>query len=360
MSALSDFELRRYNRQIILPEIGVDGQIKLKESRALVIGAGGLGSPVLMYLVAAGVGSIGIADYDRVDISNIHRQILYTAEDTGKLKTLAAFDRLHGMNSDCLINTYNVKITRQNIIDVISGYDVVIDCSDNFPTRYLVSDATEMLDIPLVFGAVYQFYGQVSVFNYMNGPAYRCLFPEMPSPGEVPSCTESGIIGFIPGIVGSFQACEAIKIITGAGEVLSGKLLQLDALSFRTEIIKFSCAADYRPMGIRSNYGFESDCPLAVISPSELAKEISDGSALTIYDIRSPEQFRKFNIGGLNVRADYILNNPKELPTDGKVVIVCEFGDESLALVDYLQNTEKLSNIFNLEGGIRDWIDSKV
>jgi sulfur-carrier protein adenylyltransferase/sulfurtransferase len=247
MSTLSDYEYRKYHRQIILPEIGDEGQEKLKESHILVVGAGGLGSPALMYLVAAGVGFIGIADYDRIDISNIHRQILYTAEDVGKLKTAAARDRLHSMNPDCHIVTYNIKITRQNIMETITGYDVVIDCSDNFPTRYLISDATEMMGIPLVFGAVYQFYGQASVFNFKNGPAYRCLFPEMPAPGEVLTCSEAGIIGVIPGIIGSVQAGEAIKIITGAGEVLSGRLLQFDALAFRTEIIKFACPDDYRP-----------------------------------------------------------------------------------------------------------------
>lgn len=358
MSPLSDFEIKRYHRQIILPGIGPEGQQKLKESRILVIGAGGLGCPALMYLTAAGVGTIGIVDYDTIDLSNIHRQVLYTTGDTGKFKTAVAAQRLREMNPDCRIITYNTRITRLNIMDIIGGYDVVIDGTDNFPTRYLVSDATEIMSIPLVFGAVYQFYGQASVFNYKNGPSYRCLFPEQPKPGEVPSCSSAGIIGVMPGIIGSVQAGEAIKIITGAGEPLSGRLLQIDILDFRTEIIKFSCEKGYKAPETLGVYNDQCESPVKSISPYDLEKEIREGNQVCIFDIRPASEFNRFNVGGVNIMAEELFNKPESLPADVKIVIVCETGDVSFAVVDYLQNNDKISNVFNLEGGIKNWMNS--
>jgi len=358
MSPLSDFEIKRYHRQIILPGIGTEGQVKLKESRILVIGAGGLGCPALMYLTTAGVGTIGIVDYDTIDISNIHRQVLYTTGDAGKFKTVVAAQRLLEMNPDCHIITYNTKINRLNIMDIIGGYDVVIDGTDNFPTRYLVSDATEILSIPLVFGAVYQFYGQASVFNYKNGPSYRCLFPEQPKPGEVPSCSSAGVIGVMPGIIGSVQAGEAIKIVTGAGEPLSGKLLQIDMLDFRTEIIKFSCDKNYTTPDTLSEYADQCESPVKSVSPHDLEKEIREGKQVCIYDIRQASEFNRFNIGGVNIKAEELFGKPESLPTDVKIVIVCETGDVSFAVADYLQNNAQISNVFNLEGGIKNWMDT--
>jgi len=358
MTTLSGFEITKYHRQIILPGIGTVGQEKIKEARVLVIGAGGLGCPVLMYLTAAGVGQIGIADYDKVDISNIHRQVLYTADDTGKFKTAVAAARLREMNPDCHITTYNVRITKGNIMDIISGYDLVIDGSDNFATRYLLSDATEMLGIPMVFGAVYQFYGQASVFNYNNGPSYRCLFPEPPEHDEVPSCSPAGVIGMMPGIVGSIQAGEAIKIITGIGEPLSGRLLQIDILDFRTEIIRFSCSKDYKPVETLGDYDEACGINVKSISPEELQKKLSAGTEINIYDIRPASEYDKFNISGVNILSAELLNDPKMLPASGMIVIVCETGDESFAVADYLQNNENIANVFNLDGGIRNWLNT--
>jgi|WetSurMetagenome_2_1015567.scaffolds.fasta_scaffold34331_3 sulfur-carrier protein adenylyltransferase/sulfurtransferase len=358
MTKLTKAELSRYQRQIILPGIGIDGQEKLKESRVLVIGAGGLGSPALMYLTAAGVSTIGIVDYDRVDISNLHRQVLYTTDDIGRMKTEAASERLSRMNPGCKIVTHNVRLTRFNIMDIIINYDVVIDGSDNFPTRYLVSDATEILNIPLVFGAVYQYYGQASVFNYKNGPSYRCLFPDQPKPGEVPSCSTAGVLGVMPGIIGSIQAGEAIKIITGVGETLSGRLLQIDTMNYRTDIISFSCDKNYIPAEVLGEYEMECVLPVNLISPEELAREMRNGAAIEIFDIRSSIQFGQFNLGGKNTQPEELMNHPEILPRDRKIVIICEFGDQSFAIVDYLQNNEQFTNVFNLEGGMKNWLSS--
>lgn len=354
---LSHSESSRFHRQIILPGFGTEGQAKLKDARVLVVGAGGLGSPVLMYLAAAGVGTIGIVEYDRIDVTNIHRQILYTAGDEGRLKAAAASERLRKMNPECNIVTYNLRLTKHNIMDIIVGYDVVVDGTDNFPTRYLISDATEILSIPLVFGAVYQYYGQVSVFNYQGGPSYRCLFPEQPKPGEVLSCSAAGVIGPLPGIIGTIQAGEAIKIITGIGTPLSGRLLQMDILDFRTEIISFSCDSGYKPVETLGEYDGSCDSSVNSVSPVDLEKEIRMGEQVYIYDVRDPVEFDRFNIGGVNIATEELLSMAGKLPDDGKIVIVCETGDESYAIADYLQNNEKLSNIFNLDGGIKNWFN---
>ncbi len=239
MTALSKHEAIRYQRQLIIPAVGEAGQEKLKKARVLVVGAGGLGSPVLLYLAAAGVGTIGIVDSDIVDLSNLQRQILYNIKDIGLPKAAKAAEKLAALNPGVTLNTYYIRLTEDNADEILSGYDLAVDCCDNYPTRYLLSDATLRAGKPMVYGAVYQFFGQASVFNYKNGPSYRTLFPdEMKLTGDKPS-GPPGVIGVLPGIVGSMQACEVIKIITGAGDILSGRLLQIDALNFRVEIISF-------------------------------------------------------------------------------------------------------------------------
>ena len=228
----------RYHRQIILPEIGEEGQKKLNAAKVLVIGAGGLGCPVLQYLSGAGIGTIGIIDFDVVETSNLHRQVLYGKNDVGTNKALAAKKRLSDLNPDIVINVYPEKLTVKNALTLFADYDIVIDGSDNFSTRYLVNDACIITGKPLVYGAIFKYQGQVSVFNYNNGPSYRCLFPEPPSAGTVPSCSEIGVIGVLPGIIGSFQANEVLKMILGIGEVLDGKLMMYDSLS--TQFSTFS------------------------------------------------------------------------------------------------------------------------
>jgi adenylyltransferase/sulfurtransferase len=233
---LTDRELRRYQRQIILPEIGEEGQQKLKESRVLVIGVGGLGTPILQYLSAGGVGHIGIADYDMVTESNLQRQILFGVKDLGKLKAIIARKRLSLLNPDVDFEIYNLKISKENILRIIKGYDLIFDATDNFATRYLINDACVISGIPWVYGAISAFEGQVSVFNYSGGPTYRCLFPEVPPEGSYRPAAESGLLGVLPGMIGCYQASEGIKVITGYGDTLSGKLLSINIKynTFRT------------------------------------------------------------------------------------------------------------------------------
>lgn len=231
---LTDSEKERYSRQLILQGFGADAQQKLKQSSILVIGTGGLGCPALTYLASAGIGTIGIADDDKVALSNLPRQILYTTDDVGEYKVIASKQRLTAMNPHCNITIYKERVTRDNVLQMMKAYDVVVDGSDNFQTRYLLNDACVMLKKPLVYGAISGFEGQVSVFNYNNGPTYRCLFPEPPAPGDMPSCNEAGVVGVLPGIIGTMQATEAIKILTGIGTVLSGKLLTIDLLKNQT------------------------------------------------------------------------------------------------------------------------------
>jgi len=237
MPGFSDIEKKRYQRQLIIPSIGEAGQKKLNNAKVLVAGAGGLGSPLLYYLAAAGVGVIGVADPDLVDLSNLQRQILYSTGDIGRQKAEAAVEKLAALNPGIELRAYPFRLTEKNIDEILSGYDFLVDCTDNFHARYLLSDATLKAGKPMVYGAVFQFFGQVSVFNYRNGPSYRTLFPEEMNMPEGPETDPPGVIGALPGIIGSFEACEAIKIILGSGDVLSGKLLQIDALNLHIEMI---------------------------------------------------------------------------------------------------------------------------
>jgi len=237
MTALTKDDYDRYQRQLIIPDIGEAGQEKLKQARVLVTGAGGLGSPVVMYLAAAGVGTIGIVDFDKVSVSNLQRQVLYVTGDIGRVKAEAAAERISLLNPLIKVLQYPVRLTLENATELMAGYDIAVDCSDNFATRYLISDASRIAGIPMVYGAVFQFMGQASVFNYKGGPSYRDLFPEEIHLSGDNKTNPPGVIGVLPGIIGSVQACEVIKIITGAGDILSGRLLQIDALSIRAEFI---------------------------------------------------------------------------------------------------------------------------
>src|ERR1035437_5209301 len=262
---LTKEEINRYSRHIIMPEIGIEGQEKLKQAKVLVVGAGGLGCPVLQYLTAAGVGIIGIVDDDIVDETNLQRQVLYNKEETGKQKADVAAKKLKLQNQNVHLISHILHLTSANALEIISHYDLVIDGSDNFPTRYLVNDACVMLNKPLVFGSIFKFEGQVSVFNYKNGPTYRCLFPEPPI--DSPNCAEIGVLGVLPGIIGTLMANEALKIILGIGEILSGKLFVLDALNFQTQIISFE--KDPENLKISSLIDYDNFCtpPLSHGSP---------------------------------------------------------------------------------------------
>ena len=236
--ALSKEEITRYSRHLIMPEVGMDGQLKLKQAKVLCIGTGGLGAPLGLYLAAAGVGRIGLVDFDKVDLSNLQRQILFDTNDIGRPKIEAATNRLRSLNPDIQIDNFETRLTSENALDILKDYDIVVDGTDNFPTRYLVNDACVILGKPNVYGSIFRFEGQITIFGYPGGPCYRCLYPEPPPPGLVPSCAEGGVLGVLPGIVGAIQAAETLKLIIGKGEPLVGRLLLFDALAMRFRELK--------------------------------------------------------------------------------------------------------------------------
>ncbi|PWG78931.1 HesA/MoeB/ThiF family protein [Pararcticibacter amylolyticus] len=344
-------ELKRYSRQLILRELGMEGQQKLKKARVLMVGAGGLGCPVLQYLVAAGAGAVGIADDDMVDISNLHRQILYTVHDTGINKSLAAKEKLGLLNPWGEIKSFPERLTEHNIHDIIRQYDVVIDGSDNFPTRYLVNDACVALNKPLVFGSVFRFEGQVSVFNYQGGPDYRDLYPEAPDPGEVPNCAETGVIGVLPGMVGTFMANEAIKVICGMGEVLSGKLLTIDALDCGVRVFKFAKTK-------REELPSKQEEPVCSIAASQEIDAVqlaiwlgSSEDEVTLVDVRESYEFEEYNIGGINIPLYELAARYESIPESKKLVFCCQTGQRSKMAVKMLKPLLN-AELYNLKGGI--------
>src|SRR3984957_9047466 len=250
---LTKKEIERYSRHLIMPEVGMEGQLKLKQAKVLCIGTGGLGAPLGLYLAAAGVGRIGLVDFDRVDDSNLQRQILFSTHDVGRPKIEAAKDRLHGLNPDIRIDTFDTQLSSENALEIMKDYDIIVDGTDNFPTRYLVNDACVILKKPNVYGSIFRFEGQATVFAYPGGPCYRCLYPEPPPPGLVPSCAEGGVLGILPGIIGLVQATEAVKLILGRGESLVGRLLLFDALAMR-----------FRELKLRKN----PECPMCGAHPT--------------------------------------------------------------------------------------------
>ncbi len=322
----------------------------------LVIGAGGLGCPVLTYLAAAGVGTIGIMDFDRVEISNLHRQVLYTMDDVGRPKAEAAADRLQSQNPYIRIHTYTEGLNRDNALTILKNYDLVVDGSDNFPTRYLVNDACVLLDIPLVFGSIYKFEGQVSVFNYQGGPTYRCLYPSPPGEGEVPNCAEIGVLGILPGIVGSLQAMEAIKLITGLGEVLSGKILVYDALRASFNTYKFSARPESRTFkSLQADYGTTCAIPLGELEEvtiQELEELLQEPAPPLLVDVREPEEFSRFNIGGVNWPLKTLAQHLPELLAYPEVVLCCQSGVRSQKAYEFLSEALPTHSFRHLKGGI--------
>ena len=374
ISEFSKDELARYNRHIIIPDFGIEAQTKLKHAKVLVIGSGGLGSPLLLYLAAAGVGTIGIVDYDVVDDSNLHRQVLFGVEDVGIPKVDAARKRLQSLNPYIQINTYNTRVTSENILDILSGYDVVADGTDNFPTRYLVNDAAVLSGKPNVYASIFQFEGQVSVFNYRNsngitGPNYRDLYPAPPPPGLVPNCAEAGVLGVLPGIIGSLQGLEVIKIITGVGETLSGRFFTFDALTFetRTFIITRNPA---NPLNgdnptIKALIDYEAFCglkdqlekPLKEISVKEFYEWQVSGENFQLIDVREQHEYEIANIGGELIPLATILFNKEKISRDKRVVVHCKMGGRSAKAISQLQDEFGFDNLYNLKGGIIAWID---
>ncbi len=368
----SKAELARYDRHIIIPEFGLQAQQKLKAAKVLVVGSGGLGSPLLLYLAAAGVGTIGIVDFDVVDDSNLQRQVLFGKEDVGKLKTEAAKNRLESLNPHIEIRLHNTRLTSENALDILQDYDVVADGTDNFPTRYLVNDAAVLLHKTNVYASIFQFEGQVTVFNYTDkegvlGPNYRDLYPTPPPPGLVPSCAEGGVLGVLPGIVGSLQASEVIKVITGIGEPLNGRLFLFDALNFETRTFKIKRREDNPLNGKNPSInklidyeffcGLKTEKPIKEISVQELYNWQVSGDKFQLIDVREPQEYEASNIGAELIPLATVSANADRFSKDIKVVVHCKSGARSAKAIRELEATFGFDNLYNLKGGILAYLD---
>jgi len=349
--------MNRYVRQITLPEIGEHGQRKLRDAAVLIVGAGGLGSPAALYLAGAGVGRIGLVDFDRVDVTNLHRQILYGTSDVGRPKLEAASERLRDANPDVAIETHNARLTSENALEILAKYDVVLDGTDNFATRYLVNDACVILGKPNVYGSVFRFDGQVSLFATKDGPCYRCLYPEPPPPHLVPSCAEGGVLGVLPGVIGTLQATEAIKVIAGIGETLAGRLLLFDALrmTFRTVRVPRRCE-EHAPITRLIDY--EELCnPMEQedITPQQLSERLSAGETIVIIDVRESYEWDTGHLASaLHIPMQQIPKRLDEIPRDAEVVMVCRTGARSGHVQQHLRQ-QGFMNVRNLIGGMHRW-----
>ena len=368
----SDAELKRYARHFALPEFGLEAQQKLKTAKVLVVGAGGLGSPLLLYLAAAGIGSIGIVDFDVIDESNLQRQVLFSQSDIGMLKTETAKARLEALNPHSAIQLYNTRLSADNALDIIRNYDVVVDGTDNFPTRYLVNDACVLLDKPNVFAAIYQFEGQVSVFNYRDksgntGPNYRDLYPIPPTPGSIPTCAEGGVLGVLPGIIGSMQASEVIKVITGIGAPLSGRLFHFDALHFESRTFGLKRRDDNPLNGsnptIAQLIDYEDFCglkPLSAIkevTAQALQKWQTSGEKVHLVDVREAEEYDACNIGAELIPLSSVLTHAARFRKKGKVVVHCQSGVRSAAAIRLIEAQFGYKNLYSLSGGIVSYLN---
>jgi sulfur-carrier protein adenylyltransferase/sulfurtransferase len=374
---LNQEEILRYSRHLTLPEVGMDGQLRLKQARVLCVGAGGLGSPVAMYLAAAGVGTLGIVDFDIVDVTNLQRQILHGTTDVGRKKLDSAAETIAAINPNVEIRKFETRLTSANALDILSECDLVVDGTDNFATRYLVNDACVLTGKPNVYGSIFRFEGQASVFATKDGPCYRCLYPEPPPPGVVPSCAEGGVLGILPGLVGVIQATEAIKLILGAGDSLIGRLLLVDALAMRFRELKLrknpDCPAcgnhptvteliDYEQFcGIR---GAEKPTAASIVDMTveELKQRIDAGDDLFVLDVREPNEYQICNLGGHLIPLNDLPKRVGELDASKEIVVHCKMGGRSAKAVDYLKQ-QGFSNVHNLAGGINAWaerIDLKV
>ncbi len=377
MSNFSKQELERYSRHIIIPEFGMEGQRKLKEAKVLVIGTGGLGSPLLLYLAAAGVGTLGIVDFDKVDDSNLQRQVLFGVGDVGRPKVEAAADRLRALNPYITINTYNTQFHSSNALELLKDYDLVADGTDNFPTRYLVNDAAVIQGKTNVYASIFRFDGQVTVFNYKYadgtfGPQYRDLYPTPPPPGLVPSCAEGGVLGVLPGIIGSLQASEVIKVITGVGEPLVGRLYLFDALSFESRTLKFKKdpntpkiekLIDYEQFcGIEKPAATEAkkDNTVKEITVTELKALKDQGADFQLIDVREEYEYEIANLANLGAELIPLATvpaNAERIAKGKQVIIHCRSGARSANAVRLLETQFGYDNLYNLKGGILAYAD---
>jgi adenylyltransferase/sulfurtransferase len=369
---LSKEEIQRYSRHLIMPEVGLEGQLKLKRARVLCIGTGGLGAPLGLYLAAAGVGHLGLVDFDVVDSSNLQRQVTFTTEDVGKSKSEAARARLKALNPAIEITAYETRLTSENALELFKDYDIVVDGTDNFPTRFLVNDACLLLGKPNVYGSIFRFEGQATVFGYPGGPCYRCLYPEPPPPGLVPSCAEGGVLGVLPGIIGSIQAMETIKLILGTGEPLVGRLLLFDALAMRFRELKLRrnpecplCGEhrtldkliDYEEFcGIRGEEAPAMTDGILEITPKELKARQDRGDDLFILDVREPHEFQICNLNGKLIPLGELPGRVSELDSSREMVVHCRSGKRSADAIRFLQ-TAGFKKLLNLKGGVLAWSD---
>ncbi|QXD14115.1 molybdopterin-synthase adenylyltransferase MoeB [Rhodocaloribacter litoris] len=373
---LSPEEVRRYSRHLILPEVGLEGQKKLKAASVLLIGAGGLGSPLALYLAAAGVGRLGLVDFDVVDESNLQRQVLHGTKDVGRSKLASARERILDINPHVEVETYETRLTSENALDLIGAYDLVADGTDNFPTRYLVNDASVLTGTPNMYASIFRFEGQVSVFGAPDGPCYRCLYPEPPPPGLVPSCAEGGVLGVLPGIVGALQATEVIKWIVGAGEPLVGRLLLFDALTMTFRTLKVRKNPDCPVCGthptVTALIDYEAFCGIpqaraaasaeadAVpeITVTELKARLDRGERPFILDVRKPHEYEIANLGAPLIPVDELADRLDELAPyrDQEIIVHCRSGARSARAVKLLRE-HGFHGAVNLKGGILAWSD---
>jgi len=364
---LSAEEARRYSRHLLLPQVGAEGQRRLKRARVLLVGAGGLGSPVALYLAAAGVGTLGIVEFDVVDISNLQRQVLHGTPGVGRPKLDSAAARIADLNPHVRVEGHGVRLSAANALEIVAGYDIVVDGTDNFATRYLVNDACVLTGRPNVSGSVFRFDGQVSVFGLGDGPCYRCLFPEPPPAGSVPNCEEGGVLGVLPGLVGTIQATETLKLILGAGEPLVGRLLLVDALRMQFRTLKFERDPECPACGTRTlkalvDYevfcGVGAGAPVvAEITPRELAERMAGPEPPLLLDVREPREWELARIGGARlVPLGTLAAAMGSLDRNAEIVVHCKSGARSARAVQQLQEAG-FASVKNLAGGILRWID---
>ncbi|AVE77654.1 molybdopterin-synthase adenylyltransferase MoeB [Klebsiella michiganensis] len=369
LTELTHAEIARYSRHLLLPEVGLEGQKRLKAARVLLIGTGGLGAPVALYLAAAGVGKLGIVDFDFVDVSNLQRQIIHNTKDINRPKVASAKDKIKAINPEIQVVTYNTTLSSKNALEIIGEYDLVVDGTDNYPTRYLINDACVLLGKPLVYGSIFQFEGQASVFYAGEGPCYRCLYPEPPPPGLVPSCAEGGIVGVLPGIIGTIQAAEAIKLIVGGSESLIGRLLLFDVWQMKQRELRLERAPDCPVCGehpsIHALIDYEEFCglkpdeaevPVESVTALELHAWIEEGRPLQLIDIREPHEraIAKFPQAKV-MPLGQIVRRIGEFDPTVDAVFLCKIGQRSIFAIRALQRAGYQGRVMNLKDGLNAW-----
>jgi adenylyltransferase/sulfurtransferase len=371
-NTLSNQEILRYSRHLIMPEVAMDGQLKLKSAKVLLIGAGGLGSPLGLYLAAAGVGRLGLVDFDVVDFTNLQRQIIHGTHDVGRKKLDSAADRIHELNPHVNLDRYETALTSENALDILKDYDVVVDGTDNFPTRYLVNDACVLLGKPNVYGSIFRFEGQATVFAYQGGPCYRCLYPEPPPPGLVPSCAEGGVLGILPGLIGLVQATETVKLILGMGESLSGRLLLFDALGMHFRELKLRKNPECPVCGphptVTKLIDYKQFCGIHPVAPSpgiaeweidpvEVRDKARRAERFVLVDVREPHEYQICRIPGAKlIPLGEVPKRVHELDSADEIVAYCRSGVRSAKAVEFLKQAG-FRKVKNMKGGILAWAD---